>query len=187
MSESVAFDDVARALAEAGSTVLAAEAHGYLCGALCVRRDYGLAEWLDEILPDGSTADHGRFESLREASGATLAGTEMEFQPLLPDDEQPLAVRVEALGAWCQGFLYGFGAAGTANRSGLPEDVSEFLADLARISQVGDVGSEDRGSRGGGLRGAGRVRARGRTARLRRTRRASRRPARHAHRPLTGP
>ncbi len=142
MSESVAFHDVARALAEAGSTVLAAEAHGYLCGALCVRRDFGLAEWLDEILPDGSTADHGRFESVREASDATLAGTEMEFQPLLPDDEEPLAVRGEALGAWCQGFLYGFGAAGTANRSALPESVSEFLVDLARISQAGDVGSE---------------------------------------------
>jgi uncharacterized protein YgfB (UPF0149 family) len=141
MSESVAFHDVARALAEAGSTVLAAEAHGYLCGALCVRRDFGLAEWLDEILPDGSTDGHGRFESLREASRAALAGTEMEFQPLLPDDEEPLAVRGEALGAWCQGFLYGFGAAGTANRSGLPGSVSEFLADLARISQVGDVGS----------------------------------------------
>ena len=141
MSESVAFHDVARALSEAGSTVLAAEAHGYLCGALCVRRDFGLAEWLDEILPDGSTADHGRFESLREASGVTLAGTEMEFQPLLPADEEPLSVRGEALGAWCQGFLYGFGSAGTANRSGLPESVSEFLADLARISQVGDVGS----------------------------------------------
>ena len=142
MSESVDFHDVARALSEAGSTVLAAEAHGYLCGALCVHRDFSLAEWLGEILPDGSTADHGRFESLRETSDATLSGTEMEFQPLLPDDEEPLAVRGEALGAWCQGFLYGFGAAGTANRSVLPESVSEFLADLARISQAGDVGSE---------------------------------------------
>ena len=141
MSESVAFHDVARALADAGSTVLAAEAHGCLCGALCVRRDFALAEWLDEILPDGSAGDHGRFESLREASSAALAGTEMEFQPLLPDDEEPLGARVEALGAWCQGFLYGFGAAGTANRSGLPESVSEFLVDLARISQAGDVGS----------------------------------------------
>ena len=141
MSESVAFHDVARALAEAGSTVLAAEAHGYLCGALCVRGDFGLAEWLDEILPDGSTADHGRFASLREASGETLAGTGMDFQPLLPDDEESLGARGEALGAWCQGFLYGFGAAGTASRFVLPESVSEFLADLARISQVGDVGS----------------------------------------------
>jgi hypothetical protein len=141
MSESVAFHDVARALAEAGSTVLAAEAHGYLCGALCVRRDFGLAEWLDEILPDGSAADHGRFETLREASDATLAGTQMEFQPLLPDDEEPLGARVEALGAWCQGFLYGFGAAGTANRARSPQVVSEFLTDLARISQAGEVGS----------------------------------------------
>jgi uncharacterized protein YgfB (UPF0149 family) len=65
----------------------------------------------------------------------------MEFEPLLPDDAASLAERVESLAAWCQGFLYGFGAAGTANRSGLPDSVSEFLADLARISQVGDVGS----------------------------------------------
>ena len=53
MSESVAFQDVARALAEAGSTVLAAEAHGYLCGALCVRRDFSLAKlWLAEAMRD---------------------------------------------------------------------------------------------------------------------------------------
>ena len=43
---------------------------------------------------------------------------------------------------WCQGFLYGFGAAGTANRATLPEDVPEVLADFAQMSHAGEVGAE---------------------------------------------
>jgi uncharacterized protein YgfB (UPF0149 family) len=142
MIETVAFDDVARALAAAGSTVHAAEAHGCLCGALCARRDYGFDEWLVEILPDESARDARSLEDLHASSVAVLAGGDMAFKPLLPDDEQPLGERVEALGAWCQGFLYGFGAAGTASRGRLPEDVAEMLGDLAQVSRAGGVGSE---------------------------------------------
>jgi uncharacterized protein len=141
MSELANYDDVARALAAAGSTANAAEAHGCLCGAACVRRDYGFAEWLDEIAPDGAS-DDGVLESLRARSVATLAGGEMEFEPLLPRDDEELPVRVEALGAWCQGFLYGFGAAGTAGHAQLPEEVAEVLTDLAQVSQAGAVGSD---------------------------------------------
>jgi uncharacterized protein YgfB (UPF0149 family) len=141
MTGPVAYDDVARALGAAGSAVQAAEAHGCLCGALCARRTYGLHEWLDEILPDAAQAGHGSLAELHGASAAVLAGADLEFQPLLPDDEQALEARVEALGEWCQGFLYGFGAAGTAGRADLPGDVAEILADLARISQAGAVGS----------------------------------------------
>ena len=75
-------------------------------------------------------------------SAGVLARAEMEFEPLLPDDETDLAARVEALGAWCQGFLYGFGAAGTAAHAKLPATVSEALADLAQVSHVGQPGSE---------------------------------------------
>jgi len=142
MSEPADFDDVARALAAAGSALHAAEAHGCLCGAACVRRDYGLAEWLDEVFPDGAARDDSVLETLRARTTAALAGAQMEFEPLLPDDEHELAVRVEALGAWCQGFLYGFGAAGTAGRAQLPDDVAEVLSDLTQFSRAGAIGSE---------------------------------------------
>jgi hypothetical protein len=141
MTDSVAYDDVARALDTAGSAVHAAEAHGCLCGALCARRAYGLHEWLDEILPEAAQAGDGSLAALHGTSAAVLAGTDLGFQPLLPDDEQALEARVEALGEWCQGFLYGLGAAGTAGRADLPGDVAEILVDLARISQAGAVGS----------------------------------------------
>jgi uncharacterized protein YgfB (UPF0149 family) len=144
MHPSVAFADVARALAAGASAVHAAEAHGCLCGALCLRPDYSLAEWLDEILPEpAATADADEpFGTLFEESAGVLARPEMEFEPLLPDDEADLAERVASLAAWCQGFLYGFGSAGTAAQIQLPAAVNEVLADLAQIAQAGAVGSE---------------------------------------------
>lgn len=145
MHSSVAFADVARALAVAASAVHAAEAHGCLCGALCLRPDYSLAEWLDEILADPAAAAGANepFATLFEESVGVLVRPDMEFEPFLPDDDAGLAERVSALAAWCQGFLYGFGAAGTAAQVKLPETVTEVLADLAQISHAGAVGSEE--------------------------------------------
>lgn len=145
MHSSVAFADVARALAAGASAVHAAEAHGCLCGALCLRPDYSLAEWLDEILagpaPEGDANEP--FATLFEESASVLARPGMEFEPLLPDDDALLDERVTALAAWCQGFLYGFGASGMAAQAKLPEAVTEVLADLAQISHVGGVGEEE--------------------------------------------
>jgi uncharacterized protein YgfB (UPF0149 family) len=148
MTAQIAFDEVAQALVAGGSTVHAAEAHGCLCGAPCARRAYLPAEWLEELLPDAppatlqSDAAHGPLGDLFEQSKSVLEGRDMEFEPLLPPDQAPLAERVEALGAWAQGFLYGFGAAGPFPRGSLPADVAEVLSDFAEVSRAGAVGSE---------------------------------------------
>ena len=142
MHSSLAYDDVARSLAAGASAVHPAEAHGALCGALCLRPDYSLADWLDEILPDPDAGGDGSFATLFTETAGTLTRPDMEFEPLLPDDDAGLAERVAALAAWCQGFLYGFGASGSSGQAQLPDVVSEVLADLAQISQAGAVGSE---------------------------------------------
>ena len=145
MQSTVAYADVARALAASASAVPAAEAHGCLCGALCLRPDYSLLEWLDEILaePAGAPSSNEPFATLFEESLGVLASPDMEFEPLLPDDDAGLAERVSALAAWCQGFLYGFGASGAAAQVKLPDTVAEVLGDLAQLSHAGAVGSED--------------------------------------------
>jgi uncharacterized protein len=149
MSAPIAFDDVAQALAAGGSTVHAAEAHGCLCGALCARRSYLPAEWLDELLPDapgsGTTVavtTPGPMKSLFDQSRAVLEARDMEFEPLLPPDEAAFGERVEALGAWAQGFLYGFGAAGPFKPGALSSAVAEVLTDFAEIARAGAVGSD---------------------------------------------
>jgi uncharacterized protein YgfB (UPF0149 family) len=148
MSAAYAFDDVAQALAAGGSSVHAAEAHGCLVGAICARRVYLPAEWLEELLPDAPSAGvappdvgSGPLRALFEQSHAVLAAQEMEFEPLLPPDEAALSERVEALGAWVQGFLYGVGSAGSFKRGALPATVAEVLADFAEVSRAGAVGS----------------------------------------------
>lgn len=145
MSAPIDFDEVASALAGGGSAVHAAEAHGCLVGALCARRVYPVAEWLEELLPEAegaATAGHAALEALYEQSRAVLQAPDMEFEPLLPPEDAPLAARVEALGAWAQGFLYGFGAAGPLPRGALSGDVAEVLSDFAEIARAGAVGSE---------------------------------------------
>jgi uncharacterized protein len=143
MTSSLAFNEVAQALAAGGSSVHAAEAHGCLCGALCVRSGFGFGDWLDEILPDTVTLPDrdGPLADLYEQSAAVLAAPDMEFDPLLPDDDASLDERVDALSAWCQGFLYGFGSAGTGRPSPSGE-VTEVLADFAEISRGGSVGMD---------------------------------------------
>jgi uncharacterized protein YgfB (UPF0149 family) len=139
MHSLVDYDDVARALSAGASAVHPSEAHGCLCGALCLRPDYSRADWLDEILPEAGPATDGGdpLATLFLESAGALARPDMEFEPMLPDDDAPLESRVEAFAAWCQGFLYGFGTAGTAARAVLPGAVSEVLADLAQLSQGG--------------------------------------------------
>jgi hypothetical protein len=142
MSAPIAFDDVAQALAAGGSTVHAAEAHGCLCGSICARRVYLPAEWLEELLPDGpepgttsTFTTAGPLRSLFDQSRAVLEAREMEFEPLLPPDDASLDERVEALSAWAQGFLYGFGAAGPFKRGTLSTEVTEVLTDFAEVEE----------------------------------------------------
>jgi uncharacterized protein YgfB (UPF0149 family) len=135
----ITYDELDRCLQEAGSGVEAAEAHGCLCGALCLERGFPATEWAAEVLPDG--ADEAAVQpvvellsGLRDDTLALLAGEDMDFQPLLPRDTEPLEARVRALAAWCSGFLYGLGRSGALDS--LPGDLEEILRDFSEISRA---------------------------------------------------
>jgi uncharacterized protein len=149
---SIKFSDAAAVLASANSTVTIAEAHGCLCGALCVSNHYSFARWFDELSDELSEdTDQPSGEELRAAKELlqtlyketvrALRGDEMEFAPLLPDDDTPLARRAEALAQWCQGFLYGFGSVAGTQRN-FPAEVEEVLRDLSQIARAAAGDSE---------------------------------------------
>jgi uncharacterized protein YgfB (UPF0149 family) len=120
------------------SAVGAAEAHGWLCGALCVREGFGAADWLAEFADD-ATGTAGELPALRELHAETrdaLRSPDFVFSPLLPEEDSPLAERVAALAEWCGGFLYGIGAAGADAAAARTGDVGEILQDLAEISRA---------------------------------------------------
>jgi uncharacterized protein YgfB (UPF0149 family) len=142
----VTFPEIVRALTELRSSVPAAESHGCLCGALCASNDYRVERWLEEIVPDAEESAE-RTEPLKRLYDDTvraLRGQDMEFQPLLPDDEASLEERARALGQWCQGFLYGFGTGGPAAKQKLPANVDEILRDLTQIGRASvALGADD--------------------------------------------
>jgi uncharacterized protein len=145
---SITFTQLDHALSAVQSSVTASEAHGCLSGALCGLKKFKVRQWQEELLPVDVkrevVVEQGLEELLQSLYADTtraLRGVEMEFGPLLPDDDSPLAERTQALAQWCQGFLYGFGVSGGQPKADMPADVREILTDLARIARatVGDT------------------------------------------------
>jgi uncharacterized protein YgfB (UPF0149 family) len=152
----VTFREIAAVLESAGSQVAAAEGHGCLCGALCTTADYSIQRWLDELIGDEDEDQDD--DSLRDAplrllftdTNRALRGGEMEFEPLLPDDDEPLEQRANALAQWCQGFLYGFGTGKPVRPDDLNNQVTEILRDVSDMARatvdVGAAGEEEEGA-----------------------------------------
>ncbi len=146
MSQAPHYEDVAEVLRRAGYNDTAALYHGAVCGSLCmVERDaLDLAALIDA--GGGAASDPegmAVLETLRDRSNDDLLSTEMSFAPLLPDDEMPLSVRVEALSAWCEGFLYGFSCHRQLDLGTCSEEAQETLRDFTQFTQAGfDPGGE---------------------------------------------
>ena len=143
----IRFQDFEDVLATAGSLSDAAEAHGSLCGALCSVSPYRMQDWVNEILPDGtalSDESAAMIERVFTATANSFGEQGMEFEPLLPDDEQPLNGRANALALWCSGFLYGLGSGHISDLEALNGDVGEIVRDFTEISRAtGDDADAD--------------------------------------------
>jgi uncharacterized protein len=147
MISDIRFKDFEDVLAMAGSLADAAEAHGSLCGALCSMSPYKMQDWVNEILPDGaalSDESAAMIEKVFTATATSFGEQGMEFEPLLPDDEQPLNGRANALALWCTGFLYGLGTGHISDLEALNGDVGEIVRDFTEISRAsGDEADAD--------------------------------------------
>ncbi len=146
MNESPRYRRIAQ-LAEDHPDFSAAEIHGALSGMLCSDRGLDYEHWLRTLFEEDTTrfsdTERDVLAALYHTTKAELDAPDLSFRLLLPDDEQPLADRMRALGDWCQGFLFGFGQA--AGEQSWSEDSSEVLRDLVEISRldVEDSSSED--------------------------------------------
>lgn len=141
------------ALRRLGAELSVAECHGLLVGWLCAAHGLSREQWLAHLAPELAAGDvllaeaAATLEGLRQAALAQLNDPVLDFQPLLPADDQPLEARVEALGEWCQGFLLGMSLGGLKDIAKLPGDSGEALRDLVQLSRAGSYevgeGEED--------------------------------------------
>jgi uncharacterized protein YgfB (UPF0149 family) len=138
VSAATPYSEYERVLRAAHAVTEPAEAHGSLAGALCVVESYAFDDWLSEILPEGEL-DAGTELALRtlyDDTAEALAAADLQFELLCPDDETPIEARTQALGLWCNGFIYGLGVNGGKDPRQLPGDAGEIVRDLAEIARA---------------------------------------------------
>jgi uncharacterized protein YgfB (UPF0149 family) len=141
-TDTVAYDRLQAALQDADADSGAVESHGVICGIICAAGTSDPALWLDHLLGAGNTAS-------AMAQSARLLLTELYSESLLhfndgdlglvlllPGDDAPLSLRSQALGEWCQGFLYGLALGGVREDGVKKGDVGEIMHDLYEISNT---------------------------------------------------
>jgi len=142
-SSQAGFAAVEDALRRSGSLGEPAEIHGEYCGLACVMGADAGPAWAAAILAETKGDKAGvsdTLQSLAVATWNTLDAGDMELLLLLPPDEEPLEMRAESLGFWCQGFMHGLGAGGDqqdANRPSLADGVvREIIGDFSEITRA---------------------------------------------------
>lgn len=137
-------------LVDHDADIRASEMQGLLAGLLAASsrlkvEEYvaRLAEYADVPLASmASVADE--LQSLFTALQTSWDGLGLDFELLLPADEELIEERADALGAWCESFLAGLGLSGefTRDRS-LSEDARHALEDLSEIARIEVDGAEE--------------------------------------------
>lgn len=134
-------------LKNSGTGVSAAEAQGIATGMLCIDGAGTAGDWLSEILADGKPTEEAIavLTELFEFTRAGLMNEDYCFELLLPDDEDNLPDRAEALCDWCQGFLFGIGY-GRSDRqksdgerskmTDWPGETGEILKDIVEFTKM---------------------------------------------------
>ncbi|ENV83621.1 hypothetical protein F941_00928 [Acinetobacter bouvetii DSM 14964 = CIP 107468] len=112
------------------------ELHGLLTGIVCVTQVPTREEWqqilatleVTEISDEAIAALTDETEDIAHA----LSEDELDYLPLLPDDEHSLSERVQALADWCAGVVLGFGLASGHLRAE-EQELIEHLQDVASV------------------------------------------------------
>lgn len=122
------------------------ELHGILTGIVCVTKAPTKAQWvtiLDTLKIPALEDDALQLLSDEaEDIAAAIHDDELDYLPILPDDQHSLTERVYALADWCQGVVLGFGLASGHLRKDEAEWI-EHLQDVANVDFSDEQDDED--------------------------------------------
>ncbi len=139
--EKITFDTLCDTYIEASSFASPAELHGLLCGKLSSGKHLDNSTWLNAVeeqmdLNNGlNEKARNMFVELYAFTYQQLTSSDFSFAPLLPDDMEPLSMRLECLSQWCRGFLTGYGLGGIGKSLPSKEEQSVLL-DFSQIVKV---------------------------------------------------
>ena len=139
-----------------GSAMTVSELHGGFCGVLCAGGAAAASTWIEEFVAETEApADEVEealdiFRVMEVETRRALASADLEFRPLLPEDDSALDARVEELALWCHTFLSGLALGGLSLTEGSTRlsvnsdaeaatetSLEEIVKDFAAISRAG--------------------------------------------------
>ncbi len=141
------YDDWTHKLDQNAMMASAAELHGLIAGMLSagMQADAGMMlPVLHDFLNDGQAVNaelKGQIGLLIAETSSQLKDEELGFALLLPNDDEALPERLEALVEWAQSFLVGF-AISQHNLSVCSADVREAIEQLTEVTRI-DVYTQD--------------------------------------------
>ncbi len=141
------YDDWTHKLDQNAMMASAAELHGLIAGMLSagMQADAGMMlPVLHDFLNDGQAVNaelKGQIGLLIAETSSQLKDEELGFALLLPNDDEALPERLEALVEWAQSFLVGF-AISLHNLSVCSADVREAIEQLTEVTRI-DVYTQD--------------------------------------------
>lgn len=122
------------------------ELHGLLTGIVCVTQPPSRDEWLQIMetlnVPELNQEALATLSDEAEDVAHALTEDELDYLPMLPDDEHTLAERVQALADWCAGVVLGFGLASGHLRNE-ERELIEHLQDVAAVEFDASDDDED--------------------------------------------
>jgi len=134
------------AIAGPAGVLTPSEAHGAVVGIAAGGVERFSLQSLVDLLGADALAGAEDVETFVRESLTGLLAEDMSFAPLIPDDDEPLGARLEALAEWTASFLAGL-VAGLGERDqtldALPEEAAEIVRDFSAIAQVEAGGGED--------------------------------------------
>ncbi len=138
------YTQIETSLALAGLEISVSEVHGTVVGAMCNHMKSGVIPNLMQLIEPNSDANDGKlsqlsdvlYQNYREVSELLIEVKE-GFELLLPDDDEPLANRVEGLAEWTKGYLLGLLYNDLFSVDQLPESAPEIIRDFIEISEAG--------------------------------------------------
>lgn len=143
-NENTDFQKLAVAMGDQGVLTSPSEVHGLMTGFIGTGSSIDEGQILHLVLAhlemDGSVSSEFKtvILDIYAGIGQQLATEEFEFELLLPDDDiDDLYSRLDALSAWCQGFLVGFGTgSGGLNEAEFSDEVQEAIRDIVEVANV---------------------------------------------------
>lgn len=142
------YEPLNKSLQHVGALMDAAETHGILSGLLCSSEPFSLDILFGHVLGKTATQDGLASECqqqlllVKNYTVEQLNSFNCEFTLLLPDDDIVLSERTQALGGWCEGFLFGLGLA-NVEIDLLHDNAREFIDDIISISRIASADDND--------------------------------------------